>query len=122
MAQKSTKNKLLFHSPRLLAIVFALLLIFVAAGVFSDPTFSLGEKILSFAFKLIKPAIVIAALWIAWKQEILGGIIFIALGFAFFLFGWNHIIFWKLLLTGLVLVFIGALFLLNAKGFKSKEE
>ena len=122
MARKSNYNKILFHSPRLLAIAFALLLIFVAAGVFSDPTFNMGEKILSFAFKLIKPAIVIAALWIAWKQEIIGGIIFITLGFAFFLFGWNYIIFWKLLLTGLVLVFIGALFLINAKGFKKEEE
>lgn len=122
MARKSIYYKILFHSPRLLAIVFAMVLIFIAAGVFSDPMFSLGEKILSFAFKLIKPAIVISALWIAWKREIVGGIIFIALGIAFLLFGWNHILLWKLLLTGLVLVFIGALFLINTEGFKEENE
>lgn len=120
MPQKLIVKKVLFHSPRLLAIVFALVLIYLAARVFAHPEYSLGEKILSFSFKLIKPAIIIAALWIAWTREIIGGIIFIALGFAFILFGWNHIIFWKILFAGLILVFIGGLFLINAKEFKKE--
>ncbi len=118
MQQNQRIKKFLFHSPRLLAIIFAIVLIFIAAGVFSNPGFSFGEKILSFTFKLIKPALIIAALVIAWKREIVGGIIFIALGFAFFLFGWTSIVFWKLLVSGLLLVFIGALFLINAKEFR----
>ncbi|MEA3444448.1 MAG: hypothetical protein U9R19_06935 [Bacteroidota bacterium] len=118
MPQKLRYKKLLYHSPRLMAIVFALVLIFIAAGVFSNPTFTLGEKIFSFATKLIKPAIIIAALIFAWKHEIVGGIIFITLGFAFFMFGWNYILLWRLLLSGLALVFIGVLFLINAKEFR----
>ena len=120
MSQDSLSNKLLFHSPRLMAALFALVLIAYAASVFGNADYTMWEKVLSFVVKLVKPALVIGALIIAWKREILGGIIFISLGFAFFLFGWNMIVFWKLLCSGLVMIVIGALFLLNAKEFWKK--
>ena len=108
-------DKFLFHSPRLLAIIFAIILILFAADVFNDAVMSLGEKILSFTVKLITPVIIIVSLVIAWKREMIGGLIFIVLGIAFFLFGWNNLALWKLIISGSILIFIGGLFLLNQR-------
>ena len=113
--KSKTLNKILFHSPRLLAIVFAIVLILISSDVFNDAVMTLGEKILSFSVKLISPVIIIAALIFAWKREMIGGLIFIILGIAYILFGWNNFALWKLLISGSVLIFIGILFLLNQR-------
>jgi len=117
----NTLNRFLFHSPRLLAILFAIILVLFAADVFNDVVMSLGEKMLSFGVKLLTPTIIIAALVFAWKREMIGGLIFIVLGIAFFLFGWNNIALWKLLISGSVLIFIGVLFLLNQRNNSKKD-
>ncbi len=117
--KSNTLNKFLFHSPRLLAILFSIVLILLAADIFSDPIMTWSNKILSFSVKLITPAIIIASLVVAWKREMIGGLIFIVLGIAYFLLGWNDLAFWKLLLSGSILLFIGILFLIDHRRNKT---
>ncbi len=120
--KSKTLNKILFHSPRLLAIVFAIVLILISSDVFNDAVMTLGEKILSFSVKLISPVIIIAALIFAWKREMIGGLIFIILGIAYILFAWNNLELWKLIISGSVLIFIGVLFLLNQRNNSKNDD
>jgi hypothetical protein len=121
MAQNDSIRKFLFHSPRLLAVLFAVFLVFQAAMVFNDPISSIGEQTLRFIVKLLLPAIVIGSLAVAWKKNHLGGLIFITLGIGFVLVGWKSFTLAKLFFAGGVMVFIGVLFLLNKQNQSSSE-
>lgn len=100
-------RRMLFWSPRILGILFAIFLSLFALDVFNEG-YSVGETILALLIHLIPTYLVVISLAIAWRWEWVGSILFIALA-VFYLAssgGGSWIISAPLLL-------IGSLFLLN---------
>ena len=73
----STK-RVLFWTPRVLCILFAMFLSLFALDVFSEG-YGFAETILALLIHLIPTYIVVIALVIAWRWEWVGTILFIAL-------------------------------------------
>ncbi|MEM9905446.1 MAG: hypothetical protein AAF921_10530 [Cyanobacteria bacterium P01_D01_bin.44] len=69
---------LLFWSPRVLCILFAIFLSLFALDVFSEG-YDFGETILALLIHLIPTYLVVISLAIAWRWEWVGSILFIAL-------------------------------------------
>ena len=79
---KITARVLLFWTPRVLAILFALFISLFALDAFAvDKPFL--EQVAGFLIHLIPTAVVVAALVIAWKRSLIGGVIFLLIGAAY---------------------------------------
>ena len=74
-----TSQRLLYWTPRVLGIAFALFISLFALDVFGE-NLPLGKLLLALAIHLIPTAILVIVLALAWKWEWLGGWGFIALG------------------------------------------
>ena len=68
-------GRLLFWSPRILSIAFAVFLGVFALDVFREPR-SFWETGLAFSIHMIPSAIVVAILAVAWRWEWLGTLLF----------------------------------------------
>lgn len=72
-------NKIIYYLPRYLAILF---IVFVS--IFAFDVFEMGgsswQKIGGFLIHLIPSFLLLIALFVAWKKELIGGILFIILG------------------------------------------
>ena len=102
-------KKFLYWLPRILGILFTLFI-----SIFALDTFGEGipflEAVVGFLIHLIPTYIVIAVLLIAWKWELVGGILFILVGASYLV--WTHISHWTaFLLIGGPPVLIGILFI-----------
>jgi len=75
-------KRLLFWSPRVLGILFAIFLSLFALDVFSEG-YGFGETILALLMHLIPTYLVVIALAVAWRWEWVGSILFIALASAY---------------------------------------
>jgi hypothetical protein len=104
----STK-RVLFWTPRVLCILFAMLLSMFALDVFSEG-YSFGKTILALLIHLVPTYIVVIGLVIAWRWEWVGAILFIVL--ALFYLIWSGRFDWSLAISGPLLL-IGVLFLFN---------
>jgi len=71
--------KILFWLPRILAILAILFISMFALDAF-EHGLTLWQQIAAFLMHLIPSFILLAVLIIAWKRELLGGIIFLFLG------------------------------------------
>ncbi|EKU96186.1 hypothetical protein Lepto7375DRAFT_0160 [Leptolyngbya sp. PCC 7375] len=69
---------LLFWSPRVLCILFAIFLSLFALDVFSEG-YGVGETILALLIHLMPTYLIVISLAIAWRWEWVGSILFIAL-------------------------------------------
>jgi hypothetical protein len=113
------KEKLLYWSPRILAILAILFMM-----VFSIDCFDMGgkEAFICLVMHNIPAFIIIAVLVIAWKWELIGGILFIAAflaaGIFFKSFRQNPV---SLIVISPFLV-VGVLFLLDYFLMKDKKE
>lgn len=74
-----TTDKLLYWSPRIIGILAILFISMFALDAF-DPRISLSEQILAFLIHMIPSFVLLAVLLIAWRWEMVGGIIFAAIG------------------------------------------
>jgi hypothetical protein len=103
-------KKLTCWSARILGILYALFLSIFALDVFQEG-YSASETIIALGMHLIPTAVVIILLLFAWKNARIGGLLFLILGAAFWVFfgGRND---WagSLLVSG-PLFLVGALFL-----------
>jgi hypothetical protein len=105
-------RRLLFWTPRVLTILFAVFISVFALDVF-DEHLSLGRTLLALAMHLIPTALIVVALVVAWRWEWVGAILFFALGAAYIVSmheraHWD----WYALIAG-PLFLVGVLFLLN---------
>ncbi|MBC8494609.1 hypothetical protein H8D36_00480 [archaeon] len=102
-------NKILFWIPRILGIIFA-----VFISLFAFDTFIDGFTWITFAgflIHLIPTYLLIIALVIAWKWNLIGGIIYLALGaFYMVIANANPIAF---LIIGVPVIVTGGLFILE---------
>jgi hypothetical protein len=106
----STK-RILFWTPRLLSILFAIFISLFALDVFGEG-YTFWATILALLMHLIPTGIVLLALALAWRRERIGGLLFIGLGLLYLVrFQGQH---WSayLALSG-PLFLIGVFFLLN---------
>jgi hypothetical protein len=104
-------NKTLFWLPRILTIIFILFISVFSLDVFSEYS---GIELLFALFMHLIPSIILTILLIvSWKWEKIGGILFILLAVAFFIFfkGYENII--TALITTLPALVVGILFLIN---------
>ena len=103
-------KRLLFWTPRVFCILFALFVSLFALDVFGE---GLGfwKTILALFIHLIPTYIVIAVLVAAWRWEWIGGVLFIFLGVLYIYMWRGH---WSayLVISG-PLFLLGGLFLLN---------
>ena len=106
---KPTK-RLLFWSPRILGIAFAIFLSLFALDVFSEGLVW-WKTLLALAIHLIPTAIIVVVLAASWRWEWVGGVLFIALGILYLKRMWHH----PAAVAGISgpLFLLGALFLLN---------
>lgn len=105
----TTKKRLLYWSPRILAILFAIFVSLFAFDVFEEGR-SFKEAMLALFMHLIPTYIIIIALILAWRWEWIGAVLF--LGFiAFFVIVSKN--FYVSLIFCIPLVLIALLFLLN---------
>ncbi|RMG53063.1 MAG: hypothetical protein D6723_07740 [Acidobacteria bacterium] len=79
-------RRMFFWTPRILGILFALVMSLFALDVFGEG-YGFGEAILAFLIHLIPTSIVVIALLIAWRWEWIGAILFGTL--AAFYMGWS---------------------------------
>jgi hypothetical protein len=105
-------RRLLFWTPRILCLVFAVFVSLFALDVFGEG-YGFWNTILAFLIHLIPTGIILAVLAISWRWEWVGGILFIALGTAYIVTTWNKLHWSAHLAISGPLFLIGALFLVN---------
>lgn len=124
MAKKDSR-KLLYWFPRIVALLFSLLIIFFAISVIGQ-----GFSWATFVLALIPGLILIITTIIAWRYEVAGGTIFVLLGVLYLLIamGTNISADAVLIMSGIP-IFTGALFVLDntidarpAKAAKKKKK
>ncbi|MDX9905408.1 MAG: hypothetical protein RBS55_02345 [Bacteroidales bacterium] len=115
------KKQILRWAPRIIAILAVLFMMIFSLDCFG-PGYSFKEQLICFVMHNIPAFIVIAALVIAWKWELVGGILFIAVflaaGIFFHSFGRNPA---SLIVITPFLV-VGVLFMLDYYLMKDKSE
>jgi len=104
--------RVLFWMPRILSIMFALFLSLFALDVF-EPGVSFWSAILGLAIHLIPVYLVIIALVVAWRWELIGALSFFALAVLYIVLAWGRFPWSVYLIISGPLVLIGVLFLLN---------
>lgn len=74
-------NQLLYWTPRVLAIMAIAFVSLFALDAF-QPGEPLGRQLLAFLIHMIPSFVLMAVLWLAWKRELAGGILFALIGLA----------------------------------------
>ena len=105
-------KQVLFWSPRLLCILFALFLSLFALDVFNEG-YGFWETIRALLIHLVPVYIVVIVLVIAWRWEWIGAILFIALALLYLVISWGRLHWSAYLAISGPLVLLGILFLFN---------
>ncbi len=109
--RKKRKFNYLFWTPRVLAILFTLALIILAAQIFMQGFTE--NNLIGFAIFLTPAYVLVAALIYAWNNEIWGGWVFIGLSIFYLFFTYQIFNFTNISLLSGVNLLIGMLFLLD---------
>ena len=109
---KTPPKRLLYWTPRVLCILFALFISLFALDVFGEG-YGLCMTVLALLMHLIPTAILLIALAISWRWEWVGGIVFPGLGALYLVMAWGQF-HWPVYLTiSGPLFLLGLLFLIN---------
>lgn len=105
------KNKFLYWTPRILAILFVVFLCFFSLDAFGE--FNGWKSVLAVVIHLAIPTVVLLAVIIAWKKDLLGAIIFCFFAIYYvYMVGPNRHWSWYALISGPALL-VAVLYLLN---------
>ena len=85
----SKDYKILYWTPRIIYIIAILFVSLFALDAF-DPKLTIWEQIGGFLIHLIPSFILLGLLFVAWKYELIGGIILIVLGLIFSIIVFRH--------------------------------
>lgn len=103
-------RKITCWAARILAILYALFISIFALDVFQEG-YSASETILALAIHLVPTAVVLVCLAVAWKTVRAGGLLFLLLGAAFWVFFGREAEWINFLIIPGPLILVGALFL-----------
>ena len=78
-------RKIIYWAPRVLAVLYALFISLFALDVFSEG-YSITETIVALFMHMLPTLVVVIMLVIAWRWELIGGLLFILLAGAFLVF------------------------------------
>ncbi len=110
----ATAKRVLFWTPRILCILFAIFLSVFALDVFSEGH-GLWQTIGALLLHLVPTFIVVIVLVIAWRREWVGAILFGALAVFYVVWMWGRFPLSVYLSISGPLALVGILFLLNWK-------
>jgi hypothetical protein len=105
-------KQVLFWTPRVLCILFALFLSLFALDVFSEDS-GFWEKIVGLLIHLVPVYVVVILLIVAWRWEWIGAIVFIGLALFYLSQAWGQEHWGAIVGISGPLTLIGVLFLLN---------
>jgi hypothetical protein len=105
-----TVKRVLFWTPRVLTILFAIFISLFALDVFGQG-YSFWETLWALLMHLVPTILVLVALAIAWRWEWLGGGLFIALGAGYLLLAGSRVHWSAVLFIAGPLFLVGLLFL-----------
>ncbi len=105
------KERILYWTPRFLAIMFILIISLFSFDVFFEG-YGFLETIGALLIHLVPTFLLIAVLLIAWRWPLAGGIIFVGLGLFFIIVMQSPRFISEIIITGPLFV-IGILFILN---------
>jgi hypothetical protein len=109
--QPSTK-RLLYWTPRVLTILFAIFISLFALDVFSEGK-GFWEITLALLMHLIPTAIIIGVLVLSWRREWIGAILYVAMAILYIVWAWGRFPLSTYLIIAGPLVLTGALFMVN---------
>jgi len=121
-------TKVLHWLPRILCILAILFISLFALDAF-DPKLTLWEQITGFIIHLIPSFLLMLILLLAWKKELIGGIVFAIIGLGFsplvFIhnFRMNHSVWMSLSIIALITIpftIVGILFIMSH--YRKKKE
>lgn len=105
-------KRIVFWTPRILGILFAIFISLFALDVFSEG-YGFWEAILALLIHLVPTYLVVMVLIIAWRWEWIGAVLFIALGLSYLISSWGELSWEAYLVISGPLVLVGVLFLVN---------
>jgi hypothetical protein len=110
---KQSVKQVLFWTPRILSVLYAIFISMFALDVFSAG-YGFWGTIAALLIHLVPTGVILAVLAIAWRWEWLGGVLFIALGILYLVISWVGFPAWSVyvVISG-PLFLIGMLFLIN---------
>jgi len=103
-------KRLVFWTPRILCIVYAVFVSLFALDVFGEGN-GLGQTVLALLMHLIPTAVIVVVLAVSWRREWLAAVVFIAAGVLYLFSNLEHVD-WVLVISG-PLWLIGIFFLVN---------
>ena len=109
---KETTRRWLFWSPRILCFAFAAFLAVFAADVFDLPM-DLWHKALALLMHLIPTAVVLLVLWLVWRREWIGAVLFPLLAVLHLVTMWGRLDWTAYAVIDGPLLVLGVLFLVN---------
>jgi len=115
------RSKYLYWAPRVLAILFIAFLSIFALDVFVEG-YSFLELSIALFMHLIPALILVGVLWVAWRREKVGGIIFVIIGFLFTIFFRTYSNLIGFLLISFPVFLIGFLFWISKLRVKKRIE
>jgi hypothetical protein len=122
--------KAFFWTPRILGILAILFISIFALDAF-QPGMTIWEQLRDFLMHLIPSFILLAILLIAWKWQLIGGIIFVAIGLVLTPFIYIHnynmngsvwMSLWIILIITFPFILIGILFIVGHKINKNQAK
>ena len=108
----TSSKRVLFWTPRILCIIFAMFMSLFALDVFSEGR-GFWETILALLIHLIPVYLVVIVLVIAWRREWVGAILFNALAVFYVVWAWGRFPWSVYAMISGPLVIMGVLFLFN---------
>jgi hypothetical protein len=109
---KPWTGRILFWSPRILCILFAIFLSLFALDVFNEDR-GLGATILALLIHLTPVYIVVIILAIAWRREWIGATLFPSLAVIYLVFAWGRLHWSAYVVISGPLFLLGVLFWTN---------
>ena len=109
---KGTLEKILYWSPRCLGFLVAIFVSLFALDVFGVG-YNFWETILALVMHLIPTFVILIVLGIAWRWEVVGGFLFVALGVLYITLFWEPSNLPAYLIISGPLFLTGILFLLD---------
>jgi hypothetical protein len=109
---KTPVRRVLFWTPRILSILFAVFISLFALDVFGEG-YGFWKTLWALLMHLVPTSLVLIALVLAWRWEWLGGLLFLGLGTGYLLLAGNRVQWSALLFIAGPLYVVGLLFLVS---------